>query len=144
MALGFLLDDNLPYLNSTVTSSTKIVPDRGFERQAAFKVRTAQFGDGYQQRIADGINSQKEQYSIAFTNRERIEIDAIAQTLENKKGVTSFTFTVPKTIDTSSPLDGTVDATELDIKVICSNFSQNYSHIDNYSLQADLLRVYEP
>ena len=30
-----------------------------------------QFGDGYEQRLKDGINSLREEYAVSFVNREK-------------------------------------------------------------------------
>ena len=53
----FLLEDGLEYTNPTTTSSTSVIPDKGLNRNITPKVLLSQFGDGYQQRVANGINS---------------------------------------------------------------------------------------
>ncbi len=68
MAIGF------PISGTGITSAT-IIPDKTLNRSATPKVRVANFGDGYQQRIADGINSIGETYSVNFVNREKAVAD---------------------------------------------------------------------
>ena len=41
----------------------KITVDRGFQRQAQHRVLTANFGDGYEQRVRDGINTKNETFN---------------------------------------------------------------------------------
>lgn len=135
MAFGFLLENGLEYSNPTTTSSTSVVPDKGLNRKISPKVLVSQFGDGYQQRVADGINSLKEDYTLSFSNRPKVEIDAIVSTLNTRKGVTPFDFTLD---------DEQASGNTRTIKVICAEWSVAYAHNNNYSLNATLKRVYEP
>ena len=79
MAIGF--ED----LNGTVR-----VPDKGMTLATTPKVRLANFGDGYTQRISYGINSLAQQFSVSFNDRTKAEIDAIVSFLNEKEGVESF------------------------------------------------------
>ena len=135
MAFGFLLENGLEYSNPTTTSSTSVIPDKGLNRKITPKVRVSQFGDGYQQRVADGINSLREDYTLSFSNRPKVEIDAIVSTLNTRKGVTAFDFTLD---------DEQASGNTRTIKVICADWSVSYTHNNNYSLSATLKRVYEP
>ena len=93
MALGF-----------TVTNITdsKVVPDKGLSRTSSPKVRSAQFGDGYEQRLADGLNSLEETFGVTFNNRAKVAADDINAFFNTNKGVTSFNFTYPDTNSTTS------------------------------------------
>ena len=130
MAIGF------PISGTGITSAT-IIPDKTLNRKATPKARVANFGDGYQQRIADGINSIGETYSVNFVNREKAVADDLLAFFDQKKGVTSFAFTIPDT-------DNTTATGEKTIKVICNDWSVQYSNSDHYSVQATFERVYEP
>tara|TARA_R110002072_G_scaffold97748_1_gene215008 strand:- start:506 stop:1087 length:582 start_codon:yes stop_codon:yes gene_type:complete len=101
MALGFTV--------AAITSS-KVLPDKSLSRSSTPAVRTAQFGDGYQQRVADGLNSLKESYTVSFANRGKIVADDIVAFFTTNKGVTSFNFTVPDTNSTSSATATTTGA----------------------------------
>ena len=57
-------------------------------------VREAIFGDGYSQRVANGINTIKREWSLSFT-RTSSDIDAIDAFLEALDG-DSFDWTPPK------------------------------------------------
>jgi len=99
MALGF-----------TVTNITdrKIRADKNLRKSSAPRVRSAKFGDGYEQRRVDGINNIKETYNVTFNNRTVSEADDIIAFFDTKAGVTSFDFTLPDTNSTTS-VTGKVD-----------------------------------
>ena len=93
MAIGFIVPN--------ITTS-KVIPDRSLSQSAKTSVRVAKFGDGYQQRVADGLNSVGASYSLAFSNRTREDIDDIIAFFESKKGVGSFSFTYPDSNSTAT------------------------------------------
>jgi phage-related protein len=125
MALGFA--------TTATYGSRQILPDKGMTRQTQPRVLLAQFGDGYEQRIANGINSLQESYSVSFNNRTKEEIDDITGYLGSLQGVTALSFTIPDSNNSG----------ETTIKVICDSFSQSYSYDDFYSASATFRRVYE-
>jgi len=124
MAIGFLLLDGVSVAR----------PDKNLNRTSSPRVLKATFGDGYEQRLADGINNIQEEYSIAFNNRTKEEIDDITAFLASKNGVTSFEFTIP---DSNNSGESTV-------KVVCEQYNQNYTYGDFYGCTAMFRRVYEP
>jgi len=67
-------------------------PAYGSQRSRAPRARVASFGDGYQQRVADGINTQPATWRLTF-NVQKSVADAIESFLEGKDGVQSFTWT---------------------------------------------------
>ena len=133
MAIGFT--------TSVAFNSRAIRPDKSLSRKSKPKVHLATFGDGYEQRLADGINSVKETFSVAFQTRTRSEIDDIVGYFESLKGVTAFDFTIPDSnVDSGNFPDGTHETT---IKVVCDDFSITYDYGDFYSASATFRRVYE-
>ena len=126
MALGFIY-----------TGSTYATPDKTMARTSSPNVIRARFGDGYEQRTVDGINAIKEEYSVSFKNRTNDFIDDVVAFLDTKEGVTSFTFTLPDS-------NNTTRTGEKDIKVVCENYSTTYTYDNFYTLTATLRRVYEP
>ena len=48
-----------------------VVPDRGLQVQSKPKVLIADYGDGYTQRLANGIQNLQQQYKISITNRKK-------------------------------------------------------------------------
>lgn len=59
------------------------------------KVLKAQFGDGYEQRVGDGINTMPRTWSLAFNNRLAAEITAIDGFLAARKATEAFSWTPP-------------------------------------------------
>ena len=128
MALGFEI---------VVDSGTYYRPDKSLKRSSKPKIHLATFGDGYEQRLADGINSVKETYSVSFATRPKADIDDIVAFFESKQGVTAFDFTIP---DSNGSETG---GTETTIKVVCDSFDISYDYGDFYSASAKFRRVYE-
>jgi len=92
MAIGFSV---------TNITDRKIIPDKALSRQSSPRVRTQRFGDGYEQRLAEGINNISDMFSLAFSNRTKEEADDIIAFFEAKGGVDAFDFTIPDTNSTS-------------------------------------------
>lgn len=123
MAIGF-----------TDLTSTVRRPDKNMTRSSTNSRHIASFGDGYEQRIANGINNLREEYGVSFSSRTKAEVDDIVAFFENKGGVTAFTFTVPDTNESGN---------EVAIKVICDSWNKTYMYGDYYSVTATFRRVYE-
>lgn len=111
-------------------------PDKTMTRASKPRVLSSRFGDGYEQRIVNGINNIAETYTVSFNNRDKDFIDEVVSFLDGKAGVSKFTFTIPDTNDTSR-------TGEKDVKVVCEDYSTNYQQDDFYSLTATFRRVYE-
>lgn len=124
MALGFDVGGTLGVVN----------PDRGFTRKNTAKIFRAEFGDGYEQRIANGINNLAQTLDVSFVNRPKDEIDDIVNFFESKNGVSAFTFRIADTNDTNN---------EEAIKVYVEEWSQTWKYDDYYDLKATFKRVYE-
>ena len=127
MALGF---------TTTATyGNRQIRPDKTMTRTSTPTVRKISFGDGYEQRVASGINNLKQSFTVSFNNREKEEIDEITAYLDSLNGVSKFSFTIPDSNAASN--DETV------IKVVCDTVSQAYNNGGFYSANATFRRVYE-
>lgn len=125
MAIGFIY-----------TGTTVATPDKTMTKASQPRVLTAQFGEGYQQRIADGINALNETYSLSFQTRPKAEIDDIVAFLDTQQGVTKFTLTLPDT-------NNTTRTGERDVKVVSTEYSVTYDYDNFYSLSLSLNRVFE-
>ena len=112
--------------SSGSTNTSNAVVDRGAGRTTARRVLSAKFGDGYEQRVLDGINNIEETYDISFRNRAQAEINTIAAFLDDQPPA-PFTFYIG---------DDTV-------YVICDSYSISYGHDSVYSLAAQFRRVYQ-
>lgn len=62
--------------------------------ETKFRVRTAQFGDGYAQRVADGINNKVQSWPLQFTGI-KADMQAIAAFLDARQGYQAFYWTPP-------------------------------------------------
>ena len=71
-------------------------PDIPLARDDEWRLRVAQFGDGYAQRILDGINALNQKWQVTFENREAAVINAMANYLVAQKA-SSFQFREPQT-----------------------------------------------
>lgn len=60
----------------------------------SFRVRKAQFGDGYTQVSGDGINNRGQSWSVEFVDRET-NIKAIMDFLDSHAGIKSFYWVPP-------------------------------------------------
>lgn len=126
MATGLVVDN--------ISPSLSINFDKFMTVTTAPRVLVARFGDGYEQRLADGINTIEEQYEVSFLNRPKAEIDDLIVYFDAKGGVTSFNFTIPDT--NASPQEKVV-------KVVCANYTRVYVNTNCYSCTATFRRVYE-
>lgn len=136
MAIGFIIPASARTLEDEVIviSNTTIRPDKNFSSVFKPRVHMVKFGDGYEQRLPDGINSIDQTFSIQFSKRDKDEIDNITAFLESLKGATAFNFTIP---------DSNSSGNERTIKVVCDNFQQSYDYGNFYSCSTKFRRVYE-
>jgi phage-related protein len=117
---------------SNITGFSAGVPvDKGFSRASTPTIHVASFGDGYEQRIANGINNLAQSMSLSFTTRPKAEIDDLVAFFESLGGVSKFRLT----IDDSNGAET--------IKVVCKSWSQTWAYDNFYSLSASVERVYE-
>lgn len=93
------------------------------------RVRRFQAGDGYEQRITFGLNSDPKEWALTFANRTDTERDAIAAFLEARNGSESFDWTPPR---------GSAS------KYVCSKWQISLSNCNNNMLQATFREVFEP
>ena len=101
-------------------------PQYSATKRSQSNLRVTQFGDGYQQRLAKGINNLQQTYGVSFDNRTKEEIDDITAFFTNKGGVTKFDFTIPDSNNSG----------ETTIKVVCPSWSQAYKYGDYYGCSA--------
>jgi phage-related protein len=103
-------------------------------KQTAPRVNTIQFGDGYSQRIPDGIHNIDETWRLDFKDRTLFEIDQINDFLLDAQGFISFLWVEPWTQE--------------QIPVICEEWSKGVivmiTETTGYgSLTATFKRVYD-
>lgn len=69
--------------------------DFGYNRSGTMRTLTADFGDGYNQRTVDGINTTRLSYSISWTNIDTERKNILQTFLESTNGVESFNWQPP-------------------------------------------------
>ncbi len=126
-------------ISGTNITTATIRPDNDLRRNSKPKVRTAKFGDGYEQRAAKGINHIEETYKLNMKNRERTVADDIVKFFDDKGGVSSFDFTIPDANSSTNDSDGNPVST---IKVVCDSWSIQYGNANHYNVDASFRRIY--
>lgn len=111
-----------------------VCPDRNLTKGTKPKILKASFGDGYEQRLIDGINNLEVSFSVAFNKREKEEIDDIVAFFDSKNGVTAFDYTYPDSNNSG----------ETTVKVVCEDYKLTYINDEFYGCTATFRRVYEP
>ena len=93
-----------------------ISPDRGQKIDAQPRVLKASYGDGYEQRVPEGINNIPESWNLIWKNRTLAESNKIISFLETTKGSTSFDWYPEgyqiKSSTTGSQADELIDSTQ--------------------------------
>lgn len=102
-----------------------------FEATEVSKPRVRRFaaGDGYEQRITFGLNTDPKEWQLVFSNRDDTERDQILAFLEARKAVESFDWTPPR---------GTAG------KYVCDEWQVTLSNCNNNQIRATFREVYEP
>lgn len=63
------------------------------------RTKSAQFGDGYEQVVADGINNERQSWPLTFTGNKARAVQ-IMQFLRDRKGYQSFYWSPPFGVQT--------------------------------------------
>ena len=79
------MTDTLPDIAASYSSAVK----------TNFRTKSAQFGDGYTQRAADGLNSVARTWSLSWQSRPIADIDSLYDFLIAKLGAEAFYWTAP-------------------------------------------------
>lgn len=94
------------------------------------RIRVVAFGDGYEQRQADGINARADVWDLQFQNRTNSDTAAIIGFLEARNGVEAFDWTPPNEVTA--------------IKVVCREWNKSIDRFNLNTVSAQFQRVYEP
>lgn len=103
-----------------------------FGAQAAYKprVRVTRFGDGYEQRVGDGVNIRPASWPLKFAMRDDTERDGILAFLEARNGVEAF--------DWTPPFGGA------SIRVVCRAWDWTPEKANLNTITAQFEQVFEP
>ena len=83
-------------------TDVNIIPDRGVGTDQAARTYKAAYGDGYEQRVAAGINNLPESWSLSWNNRTANDGNKVIKFLEDHKGATAFDWYPPDSEISSS------------------------------------------
>lgn len=70
-------------------------PDQGLSESREPSIRATRFGDGYEQRAANGINSDLSKFPVSFSGRSLTEAQLIWNFLEARGGTEAFLWSPP-------------------------------------------------
>ena len=104
-------------------------PDFGASASIKPAVRSVSFGDGYAQRLAYGINTQPQSWSLNFTVRDADETAAIDAFLVEAGGKDWFYWTPPNTL--------------VPLKFICSEWTRTIDNAVYSSISATFDQVFD-
>tara|TARA_Y100000590_G_scaffold98224_2_gene111773 strand:+ start:1125 stop:1550 length:426 start_codon:yes stop_codon:yes gene_type:complete len=114
--------------------SAAVMYDKGFTDQPKVRVLKAQFGDGYEMRVRDGINNAPREFALAFNTRAKADIDNLFEFFKTLASVDTCRLTIP---DNSS---GGSDET---IIVVIEEYSRTLGNDEYYSLACKAREVFE-
>jgi phage-related protein len=92
------------------------------------RVRKFQAGDGYEQRVRFGLNTDPKEWTLTFANRDDTERETILGFLEARAGVEAFDWTPPR---------GGAG------KFVCEEWQTTLSNCNNNQIQATFREVFE-
>lgn len=104
-------------------------PSKSFTVSSKPRVLTSQFGDGYSQRMVNGINSITKEWSVQFNSRDLSTCAQIEDFFEARKGVEGFKWTPPGDTITYS--------------IICPEWSRSYDSHISASISAKFVQVFD-
>lgn len=103
-------------------------PDFGAAKSQQPKVTSVRFGDSYEQRVAIGLNTNPQTWSLSFSMRDDTEAEAIDAFLVARGGAESFDWTPP---------GGTAG------KYICREWSKTIERYNLNTIQAKFEQVFD-
>lgn len=112
------------------TSTGGTTPDFGAQKKSQPAVRVVKFGDGYEQRLAYGVNTQPKVWELRWSASSNSNADAIEAFFEARGAVESFDWT---------PLQ---EATAY--KFVCRQWQREHQYADINIITATFEQVFEP
>jgi phage-related protein len=97
------------------------------------RLKINQFGNGYQQRVNDGLNNSLIEFRIIFENRNETETVSILHFFSERNGQESFVYNLPTIYSKSN--------SNLNTRFVCFEWNSNYISYNNYSIEATFLEV---
>lgn len=95
------------------------------------RILRLKFGNGYEQRIEDGINSNLISLDLTFENRDENEATSILHFLQERNGKESFVYNVPSIYSRNT----------FATRYLCSSWNSIYNFYKNYTIRATFEEV---
>lgn len=105
------------------------IADNGASLEEAPRVLESKFGDGYQQRVGDGINIRPRKWSLTFNSRTDAELAPIVAFLRARNGIEAFDWTDPEGVAG---------------KFVCKSWTPTKVRYGVNNLTAEFNEVFEP
>ena len=121
--------------------SGPVMFDKGASEAPKPRVLTAQFGDGYEMRVRDGINNSPRKWSLVFNNRTREDIDNLYRFFIVLGSVDTCRLTIPDTTAVAGT-GSTVDVEEA-VTVVIEEFTRTMGNTLYYTLTCSAREVFE-
>jgi len=121
--------------------SAAVMFDKGISEAPKPRVLKAQFGDGYEMRIRDGINNTPRKWSLVFNNRTREDIDNLYRFFIVLASVDTCRLTVPDT--TAVAGTGSTVNVEEAVTVVIEEFTRTMGNTLYYTLSCTAREVFE-
>jgi len=115
--------------------------DKGAQEAPKPRILKAQFGDGYEMRLADGINNTPRTWSLFFNNRTREDIDNLYRFFTVLASVDTCRLTVPDTTAVAGT-GSTVDVEEA-VTVVIEEFNRTMINALYYTMSCTAREVFE-
>jgi len=123
-------------------TDVNIIPDRGVSTDQSARTFIANYGDGYEQRVAAGINNLPEEWSVSWNNRSTSDANKVIKFLEDQKGVTAFDWYPPDTeISSTTDTEGAEDNKLKDSTQAFTNRLLNTTVTDQGDNEATVIAV---
>ena len=125
--------DGYIYLNSILIPNFWWKPSYNAAAQFSPNLNIMQFGNGYQQRFQDGINSLLINFSLTFENRSEKETISILHFLKEMKGAKGFIYNLPTILSKSN--------SNLSTRFICLSWKTSFASYGNYNTEASFIET---
>jgi phage-related protein len=125
--------DGYIIINGNLTPNFFWKPSYNIEAISRPRIKINQFGNGYQQRISDGININLIEFNIIFENRSELETVSILHFLQQMDTKQSFIYNLPTIYSKSN--------SNLTTMFICPEWNVNFVSYNNYSIKANFIEV---
>lgn len=109
-------------------SDFNFVPSWGSDLDTEARVNSSKFGDGYEQRVGDGLNTMPLMWNLKFETLTSANADTIENFFRTKNGTTPFTWTPPG---------------KAEIKVIARKWKRSYPDYSQ-SISVVFEQVFDP